>query len=88
MLEDMSGWKVICQQTRDPKLAWFEMTLRRSGIPSRRNGRRPDGCFVLEVLKRDYQRALALLIPVDDMVDNHPMFSGEHDAGAAIILKP
>jgi len=69
----MSAWTTFTRRTDDPKLAWLEDQLTAAGILSRRYGR-SFHAPILEVQKKDLDRAWDILLPVDDIPDDDPQF--------------
>jgi hypothetical protein len=69
-------WRAFCKRTNDPKLRWLQKRLAEVGIPSRREGK-SFHAPILQVPKGCLDRALEILIPVDDISDDSPRF--HHD---------
>ncbi len=67
------AYVLFTKRTDDPKLAWLEKQLAAAGIKSRRNGESAHAP-ILEVKQRDLGKAWDILIPVDDIRDDHPRF--------------
>ena len=80
----LGKWEVICKRTDDPKLAWMERWFQSRGIPTRRNGH-SFHAPILEVPAEHHDTAWKMLseklprrrMTVDDMPDDHPLFTKE-----------
>ena len=76
-------WVPFTERTGDPKLAWLERQLKAHNIPSRRRGvarnYRGKSSPRLEVPEEYEDRAWKILKPVDDLEDDHPMFSAARE---------
>lgn len=72
--EFSENWTQLCKRTEDPKLAWLERQLTAAGL---RHGRSKFPSFHaprLLVHPEDEDKALEILLPVDDIPDDDPRF--------------
>jgi hypothetical protein len=69
-------WVMFTKRTNDPKLAFLEKELARHGIKSRRNGE-SFHAPILEVKRKDLDKAWTILTPIDVIDDDDPRFSKE-----------
>lgn len=68
-----TNWTMFTKRTEEPKLCWLENQLTKARIRWRRRGE-SFHAPILEVPKRDLDRAWKILDPVDDIPDDHPKF--------------
>ena len=69
----MQDWVTFTKRTNNPKLSWLESKLDDAMIPHKRMGR-SFHAPICKVPKCSYDKAMDILIQVDDISDDHPMF--------------
>jgi hypothetical protein len=69
-----SEWVQLTKRTEDPKLSWLEDQLKDNGIEFRRHGE-SFHAPILQVKKADYDKAMEILEPIDDIPDDDPKYA-------------
>lgn len=71
---DINTWTMFTKRTNDPKLTALEELLNEQGIPSRRHGESWHAP-ILQVPEGYLGMAWEILIPIDDIPDDDPVWS-------------
>jgi hypothetical protein len=69
----MIDWVTFTKRTNDPKLSWLEDKLDEAMIPHKRDGK-SFHAPICKVPTCSYDKAMDILILVDDIPDNDKMF--------------
>lgn len=81
------NWIALTRRTNLPKLRWLIHAFKRAGIQFRINGQ-SFHAPILQVLEEDRERAWKILTPVDDLLDDDPIFENTEYARAWWLKPP
>lgn len=81
------NWVALTRRTNLPKLRWLLHAFKRAGIQCRINGQ-SFHAPILQVLEEDRDRAWKVLTPVDELLDDDPIFDNTEYARAWWLKPP